>query len=202
MAVSEKQLKANRENAKKSTGPKSSIGKFASSQNSGRSGLYTDLLIVDSAHLKEDRVEFELQLESLRWELDPQTLSQDYMVQKIAICYWRSRRVIAAETAQINNQLNAIDDDWRYKEMLRGVVDDAIGSHTVTSEEKDAFIANKIGVSSIPKDEFSKVILRYEMRLDRQLSRCYRLFHKLKAQEFAEKAMREKMKRKKLLDEE
>ncbi len=200
MAVSEKQLKANRENAKKSTGPKSSEGKIVSSQNGRVHGLYTDKLILDSSHLKEDRVEFELLLESLRYELDPQTLSQDYLVQKIAICYWRSRRVIAAETAHINSQLNALDNDWKYKQMLSGLVQSVVGKYEVTAEETDAYIANRIGMNSIPKDEFSKVILRYELHLDRQLTRCYRLFHQLKEREELAEAKRLKAKRKKLLE--
>ncbi len=200
MSISEKQLQANRENAKKSTGPKSSQGKIASSGNSRVHGLYTDKLILNSSHLKEDKVEFELLLESLRYELDPQTLSQDYMVQKMAVCYWRSKRVIAAETAHINNQLNAIDDDWRYKELLHAVVADTIGEENLSVQKKDAYVANRVGVSSIPKDDFSKVILRYELRLDRQLSRCYRLFNQLKEREELLETRKAKEKRKKLLE--
>lgn len=199
MPISEKQLKANRENSKKSTGPKSSEGKRAIKSNNNIHGLYTDKVILNSSHLKEDRVEFELLLESLRYELDPQTLSQDYIVQKIAICYWRDRRVIAAETAQINNQLNSIDTDWKYRQMLSGIVRDAIGTHEVTEEQKDAYVANRVGISSIPKDEFAKLVLRYELRLDRQLSRCYRLFYKLKEREEMVEARKTKEKRKNLL---
>ncbi len=204
MAVSEKQLKANQENAKKSTGPKSSQGKFASSQNSTRSGLYTDKLILNSVHLKEDRVEFELLLESLRYELDPTTLSQDYLVQKIAICYWRGRRVIAAETAHINHQLNSITDNWRYKELLREIVSDTIVSDTIGSDDiaeikKDEYVANRIGMHSIANDDFAKLILRYELRLDRQMTRCYRLFYQLKEREELLEARKEKEKRKSLL---
>ena len=199
MPISEKQLKANRENAKKSTGPKTSQGIESLTNHNSVHGLYTDKLILDSVHLKEDKIEFELLLESLRYELDPQTLSQDYMVQKIAICYWRSRRVIAAETAHINYQLNAIDDDWRYKQMLNGIVKDTIGERNVTEIEKDEYVANRVGMSSIPKDDFSKVILRYELRLDRQLSRAYRLFHKLKETELAQTSRREKRRRQEML---
>ncbi|HDL02031.1 MAG TPA: hypothetical protein ENH23_07345 [candidate division Zixibacteria bacterium] len=199
MTISEKQLKANRENAKKSTGPKSSQGKIASSGNSRVHGLYTDKLILDSAHLKEDKVEFELLLESLRYELDPHTLSQDYMVQKIAVCYWRSKRVIAAETAHINNQLNTITDNWRYKQLLREVVGNTIGDDNITEIKKDDYIANRIGMNSIANDEFAKLILRYELRLERQLTRCYRLFYQLKEREELLEARKAKEKRKQLL---
>ncbi len=200
MTISKKQLKANRENAKKSTGPKTSKGIDASTKHNQVHGLYTDNLILDSVHLKEDRVEFELLLESLRYELDPQTLSQDYMVQKIAICYWRGRRVVAAETAHINHQLNTITDNWRYKELLRAVVSDTIGENSLAEIEKDDYVANRIGMSSIPNDEFSKVILRYELRLDRQISRCYRLFYQLKEREELVTARKAKEKRKRLLE--
>ncbi len=45
MTISKKQLKANRENAKKSTGPKTSQGIDASTKHNQVHGLYTDKFV-------------------------------------------------------------------------------------------------------------------------------------------------------------
>jgi hypothetical protein len=154
MSTSRKQIKANRANAKKSTGPKTPEGKRISSRNAITHGLYSRDLIVDSPHLKENKEEYDLILTALKLELEPQGVLQEFLVRKIANCLWRSGRVVRAETAQIKRQLYFMNDSM---------------PHTIA-----------LGVNAIPKGAADNDILRYELRVERQLSRTLNLLMRLK----------------------
>ena len=154
MSASKKQIRANRANAKKSTGPKTPEGKRISSRNATTHGLYSRDLIVDSPHLKENQAEYDLILTALKMELKPAGVLQGFLVRKIANCLWRSGRVVRAESAQIKRQLHFLSDS-----LPRNIA---------------------IGVESIPQGEAAKDISRYELRLERQLARTLNLLMRLK----------------------
>jgi len=180
MSVSEKQFLANQANAQKSTGPKTQQGKAASSQNAVKHGLYSTDIIVNSPHLKEDPAEYELLLSSLFEELKPQTLLQEHLVRKIANALWRSRRIINAETAQINRQIGYIDGKFIYVSGFGNIRDlNDPENDYISAEEKSRAISNEANLKSIPDNHFNTNTLRYEMRLDRQLSRAYKLLRLL-----------------------
>jgi len=148
MPISEKQLIANRENGKKSNGPVTEEGKAVSCRNATKHGLYAKDIVIDAPGLKEDPEEYENIVVALFNEFCPVGEFQEQLVFKIANCLWRSRRVIRAETAHLRDMLkNSPPDDSGIIPNLR----------------------------TIPNDYFSKLILRYEMRLDRQLSRYYHM---------------------------
>ena len=108
MSKNEKQTKACRQNAKKSTGPKTESGKAASSQNAVKHGLYAKSIIIDSPQLKENPDEYAELLASLHDELQPQGAMQNHLVRIIADCFWRRQRFMAAETAYIKDQIDDI----------------------------------------------------------------------------------------------
>jgi hypothetical protein len=186
MSITEKKLLANRANAQKSTGPVTASGKTISSMNAVKHGLCAATPVINSPRLKEDQVEYDLLLSSLIEELDPHTPLQEHLVRKIAACLWRSRRLVAAESAQIATQLDSIRPDRLYipsfgfitGQDLDGV--DFAGEKPVPSDIKARAFSNLIGVKSIPNDSFNSNLMLYEMRLDRQLTRALRLLRQLK----------------------
>ncbi|MCX6830123.1 MAG: hypothetical protein NT002_12735 [candidate division Zixibacteria bacterium] len=180
MSISEKQLIANRANAQKSTGPKTDQGKETVGHNAVKHGIYSADIIINSPRLKEDPAEYEQLLSSLFEELKPQTLLQEHLVRKIVNSLWRSRRLIAAESAQITNQLEQIDNKLVFVSG-HGFVDNIEDpdNDSISPEDKARVINNKVGAKSIPTESFNTNILRYEMRLDRQLTRAYTLLRLL-----------------------
>ncbi len=93
-------------------------------------------------------MEYENIVVALFNEFCPVGQFQEQLVYKIANCLWRSRRVIRAETAHLRDMLKKCDPN-----------------------DSD----DKFNLRAIPDNYFSKLILRYEMRLDRQLSRYYHM---------------------------
>ncbi len=78
----------NRANAQHSTGPKSSIGKLHSSQNSFQHGLYSKQLILPD----EDPAEFDHLRATLRNEHEPANTTEEILVDELAQHFWRMRR--------------------------------------------------------------------------------------------------------------
>ena len=98
--TSQNRRRANRLNAKKSTGPKTAKGKRNVRHNAVKHGLYSPDIIINSPHLKENAEEYDLLLASVMAELKPVGLLQECLARKIADCLWRLRRVIRAESAE------------------------------------------------------------------------------------------------------
>ncbi|MFH1700681.1 MAG: hypothetical protein ABIE07_08860 [Candidatus Zixiibacteriota bacterium] len=118
-----KQTKANKQNAQKSTGPKTEQGKRTASSNSLKHGLYAKDIIINTPHYKENKEEFEQLLGSLTGELQPKTALQDFMVLRIAVSIWRFRRSVRAETAEINDQLEGLDHKIKQRERYNRIID-------------------------------------------------------------------------------
>ena len=72
--VSEKQRRANRQNAKKSTGPKTAAGKARASRNALKHGLLAKDVVITGTDFNENRAEFDAFLADLCAELKPQGL--------------------------------------------------------------------------------------------------------------------------------
>ena len=198
MTATKKQIKANQQNAKKSTGPKTEEGKAVVSQNGTKFGLFSKKIVVKSKYHVEDRVDYELLIEDLRSELNPQTFFQEYLIKKIANTIWRTQRVALAETAYINDQLDKIDDKIEREKFLHNFrmrENKNLEPLDFSSTETPEF-ANLIGIHSIPDEKFSKRILYYEMRLDKQLARTYHMLRSVQRREEEEQQKRERENRK------
>ncbi|MCK5125803.1 MAG: hypothetical protein KAR42_06070 [candidate division Zixibacteria bacterium] len=175
MAVSHHQLIANQNNAQKSTGPVTENGKTTSSKNAIKHGLYSDEIVIESPNYKENKDEYELLLSSLMQDFEPETLFQESLVRKIANCLWRSQRAIRAESAQIRLQLEDITPGFTMNKYINR-------DKGLTAEDVERVRNQSRGLKQLPNEESSLKILRYEMRLDKQLNRAYNLLLRLKKQ--------------------
>ncbi|MBV8729094.1 MAG: hypothetical protein JO336_04725 [Acidobacteriia bacterium] len=92
MATS-RQVEANRQNALKSTGPKTPEGKAAVSSNSIRHGLRARRVILKG----ENADDFEQLAGELEAEWQPNSPTERYYVQQMAIAQWKLVRVEVAE---------------------------------------------------------------------------------------------------------
>ena len=87
--TSDKQAKANRRNALKSTGPKTPEGKAAVRHNATKHGLLSQEVILPG----EDAAALEALGERLRAELRPVGELEGLLVDRIIAAYWRLRRL-------------------------------------------------------------------------------------------------------------
>ncbi len=96
--VSERKLQANRENAKKSTGPKTPRGKAYSRRNALKHGLFVRH-ITDFEALREDPCEFQALINGLWDQYQPIGKAEEIEVERIALCCWRLKRSWRYENA-------------------------------------------------------------------------------------------------------
>ena len=95
--ASTKQLAANRTNAKRSTGPKSALGKSRSGMNSCTHGLTAQQVVIGG----EDPAQFGILVAGLEAEYEPQSMLEVELVGRLAGALWRLRRIPRFEAALI-----------------------------------------------------------------------------------------------------
>jgi hypothetical protein len=106
MPTSDKQIEANRRNARKSTGPVTPEGKAAVRHNALKHGLLAREAVIAGGAFAESEQDFETFLAGLHDDLDPQGSLEELLVEQIGICYWRLRRALRADTREFEYALS------------------------------------------------------------------------------------------------
>ena len=109
------QIEANRRNALKSTGPRTPQGKSAVSMNSLRHGLRARTVVLPG----EDRQEFQRLCDDLEAEWQPQSRTEQFYVEQMAVSQWKLTRMevgeanIYQEVEGAKNQVPLLDRLWQ-----------------------------------------------------------------------------------------
>jgi hypothetical protein len=111
--VSERKVEANRRNARLSTGPKTPAGKQAIRFNALKHGLLAKAVIIPKGPAKEGRREFQDVLRRFQRELGPQGVQEELQVERLAVAYWRRRRVLRCEVGAIQNRIDRLEADMQ-----------------------------------------------------------------------------------------
>ena len=104
--ASQAQILANRENAKRSSGPKTSEGKEASSRNSMRHGLTGTQIVIPG----EDAAAYEELREGMHSSYSPESEAERVLTDQIAANAWRLLRAQRVETAFLAKLTEGADD--------------------------------------------------------------------------------------------
>ena len=97
-------IRANRANAKKSTGPRSEPGRRRASLNRLLHSLRASTPVLPG----EDPGEFEDLMKKVKTDLQPQGVIEEFMTERVAMGIWRLRRAERAELGVLANQLLTI----------------------------------------------------------------------------------------------
>lgn len=99
--MSLKQIAANRNNAKKSTGPKTADGKTVSKMNAVKHGILSEEVVVRGMRIHESAHQFKALREQYWKHLAPVGPVEEMLVERIVTTYWRLRRALTAETGEV-----------------------------------------------------------------------------------------------------
>jgi hypothetical protein len=116
MATTLKQIEANRRNAAKSTGPRTADGKAASRSNAMKHGVLSSVVVAEN----EDRDAFDTLCQGLFSEFQPQTMVEIALVEKLAVLFWRGRRLVETERRIIDAKRENIEYDDLKKFVIAG----------------------------------------------------------------------------------
>jgi hypothetical protein len=150
--ISDKQLDANRRNALRSTGPKTTEGKSNSSRNNLRHGLTGQINILPT----EDREAHDAFCNELSNSLKPETPMEHQFAQSVAEDSWRLNRARAIE-----NNMFALGHEGERREIHIAFAD----ARTFQNQ------ANQFQLLTI-----------YEQRINRNLQRNLKQLHELQAE--------------------
>src|ERR1700676_1221020 len=109
-----KQFEANRRNAQKSTGPKTPESKSAVSMNALRHGLRARSVMLPG----EDPTEFHQLCNDLESEWTPQSRTEQFYVEQMAVSQWKLTRMEVVEVnvfkdTDAKSQLSMLDRLWQ-----------------------------------------------------------------------------------------
>ncbi len=112
MSTSRTQKEANRKNGKKG-GVKTPQGKEVSKYNARTHGLLSKEVVIKSGAFSESQEDFDALYENLRAALNAEGGAEEHLVEKMAVSYWRQRRLHRFENAVIRQQIDLIERDSR-----------------------------------------------------------------------------------------
>lgn len=113
-------IEANRKNALMSTGAVTEEGKEIVSKNAVKHGVFAKDLIIASGDGRENEDEYRELLHNLIESLNPSGQMEHLLVEKIAVDFWRLRRVLRFETGSIRKYLDMAIYDYYNKTDLHG----------------------------------------------------------------------------------
>ena len=169
------QISANRENAEKSTGPRTDEGKAAVSQNAVKHGLFADATVVNG----ENQADYDLHRDGFLAEMRPVGVMESMLAERFVSLSWRLRR---AERMQ--NQ--AID------EMIKGLKPSPLQLHIrsttpafLRASEEDIHIPEpKFALGRVAKRDWTNHrvldrLMMYERRIESSMIRTMKEFKRV-----------------------
>jgi hypothetical protein len=204
--TSDKQIDANRRNARKSTGPKTPEGKARANNNAMSHGILSREVVLP----EEDEATFEELRERLWAELQPVGELESLLVDKIVAAHWRLRRLGRVEAGIFAWERYKLLADRAYSEARRYVqhrfkdhIEQMRNTPIITDEQKYDTALSKAEEMKAEQDTetaalggtfirdadkanaFSK-LSRYETTIERSLHRALHELQRLQAARRAE----------------
>ena len=181
-ATTERKAEANRRNARKSTGPKTAQGKAWSRLNALKHGVLASQAVLTTVEGREARRAFEQLVDGFAHDFAPVGAFEQVLVQQIAACVWRQRRLLMFE----NRASFRSRDDRTYREMnqrQRGMQP----LYLIEKERMEgAEILERAGLGlDLPSERDTMRLVRYESSITRSLKNA---LAQLKAMQRARRA--------------
>jgi len=173
--TTEAQIIANRRNAQKSTGPHSTQGKAAISQNAVKHGLLTRQDVITS----ESQADFDLYREQMLAELAPASPMESMLTERIVALSWRLKRVCRIQNQTID-ALNANNTSSPLTKLTQSLF---FKNHD-HSQPSPSRPAPQLALGRLAIKDFSNArvldrLLMYERRIEHSLYRTLLEFQRL-----------------------
>jgi len=202
--TTEKQIEANKQNALVSTGPVTAEGKAIVSQNAVKHGIFVRDLIITSGDGKEDEQEYRELLDGLIMSLNPSGQMECVLVEKIAVDFWRLRRVLRFESGSIRKFLDMAISDYYGKtdymgnkenktnEELDEEITELKARQTKQSQKRIAELEQEklknkyaeevvVKTSSLPAGDTYEKVIKYEKAVQRSILQNLALLKRLQS---------------------
>ena len=156
-----KQILANRQNAQKSTGPRTTEGKAVASQNSLKHGLSSASAVIPD----EDPAEFALHRDQLFAELAPSTPLESMLAERLVTLSWRLKRTSRLQNQTIN-ALHSKHSNNPFSKLVQSMMPKQ--SDDDPSTDTDSPLGQTL-VKDFSNSRVLERLLMYERRLENSL---------------------------------
>ena len=165
--TSEAQILANRRNAQKSTGPRTSEGKAAVSQNAVKHGLLARQDVISS----ESQAEFDLYRQRMLDELDPLSPMESMLAERIVTLSWRLKRVCRIQNQTID-ALNAAHTSSPLTKLTQSLFfKNQDQSQAALSTSASHLTLGRLAIKDFANARVLDRLLMYERRIEHSLYR-------------------------------
>jgi hypothetical protein len=178
------QIFANRQNAQKSTGPKSAEGKAVVAKNAMKHGLFTTETVIKG----ENQADFALFREKLLEEFDPQGAVETMLAERIVSLGWRLKRIVRIQD-QVFDVMIEKDEPSPYQKQLRSMM-----PKSMRDDPRGAgpdLVLGRAAIHDFANSRVLERLLMYERRLERSLNKTMDELHKRKLIRQLEQANKE-----------
>jgi len=172
---SDSQILANRLNALKSTGPRTTEGKTVASQNSVKHGLFAAHDIIFS----ESQDDFRLYRDQLLDELSPASPMESILAERIVTLSWRLKRVCRFQNQAIDT-LNAGESNDPLKKLTQSLFRSVAGESPSNAAGSNGELAlGRLAVKDFADARVLERLLMYERRIEHSLYKTILEFQRL-----------------------
>ena len=156
---------ANRRNAKKSTGPRTTEGKAAVSQNAVKHGLLTRQDVISS----ESQADFDLYRDQILTELAPASPMESMLAERIVSLSWRLKRVCRIQNQTID-ALSTPDTSGPLARLTQSLFSkDRDLPQDLPSESAPNLPLGRLAIKDFSNARVLDRLLMYERRLENSL---------------------------------
>jgi hypothetical protein len=164
--ISASKAESNRRNARKSTGPRTPQGKSWSRRNALKHGILASQAVVTTMEGRSERKAFEQLVDGLALDFAPVGTFEQVLVQQIAACIWRQRRLLMFE----NRAAFQSRDNRTFREMnesQRGMQP----QYAIEKQKMEGVdILDEAGLGlDLPSERETIRLIRYESSITRSL---------------------------------
>ena len=176
--ATEAQIKANRENAKKSTGPRTAEGKRTAAQNALKHGLFGREKTIHG----ESNEEYDRHHQAFIDELEPATMVESALAERIVTLSWRLRRAERMENQVTDVLTIRCGGEWPDMDMVLAI------PHEVRKEMVDATTLGRdmcLGQAAVRDFSYFRVIEKvtlYARRMETNLIKTMKELKKLQTE--------------------
>jgi hypothetical protein len=180
--LSSRRLAARRANAQKCTGPRTPEGKSVASLNALKHGFFSSDVVNPVLDGPARAEEFNSILDALLDDFEPQSACERLLVDEVAACCWRIRRLLRYECRE-----SWSDEDnyrrWANTEKPSDSILASMGNDTFGIRRGKAETLRRSGLDSLtlPGDSDIDKIVRYERLIKRNLYRALYTLERMRA---------------------
>jgi hypothetical protein len=173
--ATEAQVLANRQNALKSTGPRTLSGKQKVSQNALLHGLSANQAVINT----ENRGDFELYCDTILDELEPVGAMETILAERIISLSWRLKRAVLIQNQTFN--VMSREKNNSLLEQLTKSLTFKCQTNDNQSTDEQKLVLGRLAIKDLSGQKVLERLLLYERRIEQSLYKTILELQRLKA---------------------